>query len=99
MTELFAAVGRGIADSGLSRRLQLGRVRRREYRRIQRELMSYTDRELLADLRRTRSEVEDIALEGAERAVAAFVAAHPDYRQAAAGWQDQRRGTGFFAGS
>ena len=47
------------------------------YRRIHGELATYSDRELMADLRLSRSDIDGIAVEGADAAQVEFVRAHP----------------------
>ncbi len=69
----------------LGRRLNLELVWWRAYRRVRAELSAYSDQELMADLRLTRSDIDGIAAEGAEEQVAAFVAAHPAYRRPSLG--------------
>ncbi len=73
----------------LGRRLNLELVWWRAYRRVQAELSAYSDQELMADLRLKRSDIDGIAVEGADEQVAAFVAAHPAYRRLG------HRGAGF----
>lgn len=75
----------GIESTAAGRALALELLWRRAYRRVHAELGSYSDRELMADLRLSRGDVHDIAVEGADEAVAEFVASHPVYRRAAAG--------------
>lgn len=79
----------------LLKRVELARKWRRAYRRVHAELDAYSDRELLADLRLTRSEIPDIAAEAADQEVAAFVRAHPEYRRA---WGWRRPGLAAHAG-
>ncbi len=50
--------------------IKLARLRRREFRRVLAELESYTDRELLSDLRLDRADFARVAREAAERRVA-----------------------------
>ena len=45
--------------------------------RMRAELATYSDRELMADLRLARSEIDEIAAEGADERLAAYVAANP----------------------
>ena len=92
---LVRAAGRGLARlgralaapvleaaeaSGLSRRIALTRMWRREYAQVAAELGTYSEHELTGDLRMNRSEIPGIAAEEADRRVAAFVRADPAYR-------------------
>ena len=76
-----------VAASETFRRYELARIRRAEHVRLRAQLESYSDRELMADLRLVRSEIDDVAAEGAQRLVDT-VARDRRYRQAAA-WQNQ----------
>ena len=69
------------AATGLGRWLTLELVWWRAYRRIHGELATYSDRELMADLRLSRSDIDGIAVEGADAAQVEFVRAHPAYRR------------------
>jgi uncharacterized protein YjiS (DUF1127 family) len=60
---------RRVAATEPYRRMELARIRRREFLRLRTQLDSYSDRELMADLRLTRSEIEDVAADGAQRLV------------------------------
>ena len=73
-----------VEATAAGRALVLDLVWRRAYGRVRAELASYSDRELMADLRLSRGDVHGIAVEGADAAVAAFIAGHPAYRAAAA---------------
>ncbi len=84
----------GIMD--LIKRIQLFRIRQREYRRVRAELETYSPRELMSDLRISPSDVHDIAREAADAQVELFVRTNPDYR-AAQGWR-RREGFGSIAG-
>lgn len=75
-----------IEETDLGRRLNLELVWRRAYRRVRAELSTYSDQELMADLRLNRSDIDTIAAEGADEQVARFVAAHPAYRRIGHGW-------------
>jgi uncharacterized protein YjiS (DUF1127 family) len=77
-----------IEAAGLRERLALARLRRREFRAVRAELERYSERELNADLGLSRSAIPEIAAEAADRRVAAFVRAHPEYRE---GWGGCRR--------
>ena len=72
----------------LFKRVELALIRRREYRRLRAELESYSERELSADLRLSRSDIPEVAAEAADQRVAAFVRARPEYREA---WEGRRR--------
>ena len=69
------------AATGLGRWLALELVWWRAYRRIHGELATYSDRELMADLRLSRSDIDGIAVEGADAAQVEFVRAHPAHRR------------------
>src|SRR5687768_2127656 len=58
-----------IKASGLPQRLELARRRRREFRKVRAELESYSERELMSDLRLTRSDIPAIAAQAAEERV------------------------------
>lgn len=75
-----------IEGTDLGRRLNLELVWRRAYRRVRAELSTYSNQELMADLRLNRSDIDSIAAEGADEQVARFVAAHPGYRRVGHGW-------------
>ena len=79
-----------VAASELYRRFELARIRRREFLRLRAQLESYSDRELMADLRLVRSEIDDVAADGAQRLVDS-VARDRRYRRATA-WQRQSAG-------
>lgn len=79
--------------AGVSQRVELALLRRRELRRVSAELGTYSERELAADLRMSPSAIPDAAAEEADRRVDAFVREHPAYRAA---WRGQgRRSAGF----
>ena len=93
IASLWRSLGQGLADlfrpavqaaleSGLGRRIRLELVWRRAYRQMRAELATYSDRELMADLRLARSEIDDIAAEGADERLVAYVAANPSLRRA-----------------
>lgn len=65
----------------LLRTFKLSRLWRREFNRVLRELGTYSDRELLIDLRLPGS-VSEVAALGADEHVAAFVRDNPEYRRA-----------------
>lgn len=75
-----------VADTDFGRWVHLRLLWRRAYRQVRAELQSYSDRELKADLRLARSEIDDVAAEGADQRVGEFIASHPTYRRRAAGW-------------
>ena len=85
MAAMVRPVAEGIRSSELGRRIQLELVWRRAYRQVRAELATYSDRELLTDLRLARSEIGEIAAEGADERVADYVAANPGFRRAWAG--------------
>jgi uncharacterized protein YjiS (DUF1127 family) len=68
--------------SELGRRIQLRLVWWRAYRQMRGELATYSDRELMTDLRLARSQIGEVAAEGADERVADFVAANPGFRRA-----------------
>ena len=78
----------------LGRWVRLELVWRRAYAQARTELMSYSDREMQADLLRSRSEIGEIAAEAADDRLAAFVAADPVLRRAVAGRMALRRAHG-----
>jgi uncharacterized protein YjiS (DUF1127 family) len=94
LVALFRPVKQAALDSGLGRRIRLELFWRRAYRRVRAELASYTDRELNSDLRLARSEIDDIAAEGADERVAAYVAANPNFRRAWSGRGSMHRAHG-----
>jgi hypothetical protein len=102
--KLFRSLGRGMARlssalaqpitaairaTGLSQRIALTRLWRREFRKARAELESYSERELRSDLRINRSDISEIAAEAAEQSVEAFVRSHPEYRKVR-GWRSRR---------
>jgi uncharacterized protein YjiS (DUF1127 family) len=66
---LVGPLAQRIVASETFRRLDLARLRRREFLQLRRQLASYSDRELMADLRLVRSEIDDVAADGAQRLV------------------------------
>ena|SRR5687767_6373502 len=64
-------VGR-IKATGLPKRLELARRRRREFRKVRAELESYSERELMSDLRLKRSDIPALAAQAAEERVTPF---------------------------
>ena len=79
-----------IRATGLPRRIALARLWRGEFLRVRAELEANSGRELMADLRLTRSEIPEIAAEAADRRVAAFVRAHPEHRREAHRWRGRQ---------
>jgi uncharacterized protein YjiS (DUF1127 family) len=69
------------AASELYQRWELARIRRQEFSRLRTQLDSYSDRELMADLRLTRSEIEDVAAEGAQQLVDSVARSRRSYWQ------------------
>lgn len=82
--------------TGLSERAELARVRRREYLRVRAELLTYSDRELLTDLRLVPSEIEDVAAEAAAMRVDAFAQGRRK-RDEGFGWRSRPAGA-YYAG-
>ncbi len=76
----------------LIKRLNLGLVWQREFRKMRGELASYSARGLEADLRLNHSDIPGVAAEAADERVAAFVRDNPSYRGA---WAGRGRGTVF----
>jgi hypothetical protein len=62
--------------------LKLALLRHREFLKVSAELESYSERELMADLRLNRSAIPAIAAEAADQRVAALVQSHPEHRRA-----------------
>ncbi|MFL5335524.1 MAG: hypothetical protein ACJ8H8_20645 [Geminicoccaceae bacterium] len=85
LAALVAQLWQAAAESDLGRGVHLRRFWRRAFRQVRAELRSYSPRELMADLRLSPAEIDDIAAEGADQRVAAFVAANPAFRRAALG--------------
>ena len=75
--ELARPVLHAALESGIGRRVRLELLWHQAYRRLRAELGSYTDRELNADLRLSRSEIDGNAAEGADQQAAEFLARHP----------------------
>ena len=86
IARLLRAAGRGLARlagalarpitaaagaTGLPERIGLALLWRREFRKVRAELGCYSERELTADLRLSRSEIPAIAAEAADERVAA----------------------------
>lgn len=94
MANVAQGIVAAIEGTDLGRRLNLELVWRRAYRRVRAELETYSDQELMADLRLNRSDIDGIAAEGAHEQVAGFVAAHPAYRRVGHGWASFRRVAG-----
>jgi uncharacterized protein YjiS (DUF1127 family) len=69
---LAAPLAAAIDATGLPEQLELALARRREYRRVRRELAAYSERELMADLRLVPSEIPDVAAEAAAIRAAEF---------------------------
>jgi uncharacterized protein YjiS (DUF1127 family) len=85
VAELVRGTQEAIERTDFGRRLNLELVWRRAYRRVRAELAAYSDRELMADLRLNRSDIDRVAVEAADEQVARFVTAHPAYRRAGRG--------------
>lgn len=81
-------------DSAPGRWLRLELVWRRAYRRLRSELGSYSERELMSDLRLTRAEIDEVAAEGADERLHAYVAADPALRRSAFGLRALHRAHG-----
>jgi hypothetical protein len=71
-----------IGPMNLLNHLKLALIRRREFLKVRAELESYSERELMADLRLNRSAIPAVAAEAADQRVAALVQSHPEYRRA-----------------
>ena len=69
---------------GIYRRLELASIWRREFHRVRSELACYSERQLNADLRMSRSDIPYIAMEAANERVAARVQHGFRHGQAAA---------------
>ena len=89
---LVGPVAQRIVASETFRRLELARLRRREFLQLRRQLASYSDRELMADLRLVRSEIDDVAADGAQRLVDS-IARNGRQRQSVA-WSGEAVGVG-----
>jgi hypothetical protein len=74
--------------------LKLALIRRRAFLKASAELESYSERELMADLRLNRSAIPAIAAEAADQRVTAFVRSHPEYRRAWE-WHGRQAGAGY----
>lgn len=108
--KLLRAIGRGLdrylvepvaaalRATGLPQRLELASMRRREQAKVAAELGTYSERELMGDLRMNRSEIPDVAAAEADHRVAAFVRANPDYRRPARQGRDASTGGLAYAG-
>ena len=81
-------------ESGVGRWLRLELVWRRAYRQLRTELGSYSERELMSDLRLTRAEIDEVAAEGADERVHAYLAADPALRRSAFGLRALHRAPG-----
>jgi uncharacterized protein YjiS (DUF1127 family) len=81
----------GIMD--LIKRIELYRIRQREYRRVRAELLTYSPRELMGDLRMVPADIPEVARKAADLHVEAFVRSNPAYR-AAQGWRRREGGLG-----
>ena len=77
---LAAPVMAAAETAGLTRRIGLAQMWRREYAQVVAELGTYSERELTGDLGMNRSEIPGVAAEEADRRVAAFVRANPAHR-------------------
>jgi uncharacterized protein YjiS (DUF1127 family) len=77
----------------LIKRIELYRIRQREYRRVRAELLAYSPRELMGDLRMVPADIPEVARKAADQHVEAFVRSNPAYR-AAQGWQRREGGLG-----
>ena len=80
IVDLARPAKQALLDSPLGRRARVELVWRRAYRQTRTELESYSDREFEADLRRSRSDIGEIAAEAADELVAAYIAAEPSLR-------------------
>ena len=105
MTAIWRSLVAGAADlvrpatvaareSALGRWLRLELVWRRSFRQLRTELGSYSERELMSDLRLTRAEIDEVAAEGADERLQAYIAADPALRRAAFGLRALHRAHG-----
>ena len=94
LADAFRPARQAALESALGRWVRLELVWRRAYAQARTELMSYSDREMQADLLRSRSEIDEIAAEAADDRLAAYVAADPSLRRAVAGGMALRRAHG-----
>jgi hypothetical protein len=83
-----------IGPMNLLNHLKLALIRHRAFRKVSAELESYSERELMADLRLNRSAIPAIAAEAADQRVAALVRSHPEYRRAWE-WHSRQAGAGY----
>ena len=83
LAALVARLWQAARASDLGRSVQLRRLWSQAFRRARAELRSYSPRELMADLRLSPSNIDDLAAETADAKVAAFVGANPAYRRVA----------------
>ena len=83
LAAIVAQLWQAAAETDLGRRVRLRLVWRSAYNQVRAELQTYSPRELMADLRYSRSEIDDLATEGADERVAAFIAANPSFRRVA----------------
>lgn len=81
-------------DSALGRWLRLELVWRRAYRQLRTELGSYSERELMSDLRLTRAEIDEVAADGADERLHAYIAADPALRRSSLGLRALHRAHG-----
>lgn len=83
LAALVARLWQAAGETDLGRSLELRLLWRSTFRQARAELHSYSPRELMADLRLSPSNIDDLAAEAADGKVAAFVAANPAYRRVA----------------
>jgi uncharacterized protein YjiS (DUF1127 family) len=89
LAELARRATTAVADTGIGRSVAQKRAWRAAYRDMYAQLNSYSDRELLADLRLSRSEIHDIAAEAADDRVAQMAQAR--HRDRATAWVNAGR--------
>ena len=85
LADVARPVRQAVLESALGRWVRLELVWCQTYAQARTELMSYSDREMQADLRRSRSKIDEITAEAADERLAAYVAADPSLRRALAG--------------
>ena len=101
----LASLGHALAEpvlaaarvTGLSGRVELALVRRREFRKVRAELDTYSARELLTDLRLVPSEIGQVAAEAAAMRADEHARGRHRRRQAY-GWRSRSAGAGYAGG-
>ena len=85
LADLARPAGQALRASAAGRWVRARLVWSRAYRRTRAELEAYSDRELTADLRRSRSDIGALAAEVADERVLAHLAADPAPRRTRSG--------------